>query len=215
MPSYDRSALLPWVVALACGGCSAQGGGEARASTSFRAEVRTDLRTREPIELEGAPEPAPNVTEVEPDCDGSESECNGLDDDCDGFIDEGCGHDTGPIQVTLAWSGGADLDLYVTDPLGETIDPTHRRSGTGGRLDRHGRGSCGRSPEATVENVRWEKRPPRGRFEVQVHYWGDCGSSAGPTEATVSVSVGGELQGVYRYALSSTERVSVVAFEIR
>lgn len=203
-------------VGLAVGGCSAQAGGEVRASTSFRAEVRTDSPTPDPIELARAPEPASNVTEVEPDCDASAaSECNGLDDDCDGFIDEGCGHGTGPIQVTLTWSGGADLDLYVTDPLGETVDNTHRRSGTGGELDRQGRGSCGRSPGGTVENIRWEQRPPSGRFEVQVHYWGDCDSSAGPTEATVSVSVGGELRGVYQYMLSPTERVPVVTFEIR
>ena len=139
--------------------------------------------------------------------------CNGRDDDCDGRIDEGCGWSSGPVQITLAWDGGADLDLYVTDPSGFTISYLDRASSTGGVLDRDARGACMPSGP-TIENVYWlSEIPPRGAYRVDVHYWGDCGV-AGTTTARVSVSIGGHVIGTYDLAIELGQRRAVVAFSI-
>lgn len=66
-----------------------------------------------------APQMGAGVQVVEASCtQGAAEQCNGLDDNCNGQIDEGCGYQSGAIQITLAWNTGADIDLYVTDPQG-------------------------------------------------------------------------------------------------
>lgn len=201
---------------LAGAGCAAEASGELRASTTVRAAPGEDeAAASSPDELEARFSPGADAEALEVECDADASEqCNAIDDDCDGTIDEGCGYGSGPIQVTLAWDTGADLDLHVTDPLGETISNTHRRSGTGGRMDRDGRGRCRPGTELNVENVFWEvEQPLGGTYRVQVHYWGECNSSAGPTEATVSIAVGDRARA-FRYVVTPGERVTVATFEI-
>ena len=86
--------------------------------------------------------PAGVTTEAIACSGGSSDACNGRDDDCDGRIDEGCGWESGPVQITLAWDTGADLDLYVTEPSGFTISYLDRSSPSGGVLDHDARGAC-------------------------------------------------------------------------
>jgi tRNA (guanosine-2'-O-)-methyltransferase len=139
---------------------------------------------------------------------GASEQCNGLDDNCDGRIDEGCGYQSGAIQITLAWQTGADIDLYVTDPSGFTISYQDRQSPTGGVLDHDARGACV-SGSDTIENVYWNTpAPPRGQYLIELHYWGDCGV-AGATPAQVSFSVGGRVVGVYNVTLAPGQRVPV------
>ena len=143
----------------------------------------------------------------------STDDCNGRDDDCDGQIDEGCGWGSGPIQITLAWDSGADLDLYVTDPSGFTISYLDRTSATGGVLDHDARGAC-IPGGAAIENVHWASgTPPSGEYRVDIHYWGDCGVAAS-TPARVSVSVGGHVLGTYDIVLDVGQRRAAIAFTI-
>lgn len=156
------------------------------------------------------------VTVVHAACDPSAPEiCNGLDDNCNGVIDEGCGYESGQIQITLAWNTGADLDMYVTDPMGQTIYYANRQSASGGVLDHDARGACApRRANATVENVYWNTpRPPSGQYQVDVHYWGDC-NVAGVTTATLSIAVGGQIIGAYNVMLRPGERQPVAMFTI-
>jgi hypothetical protein len=156
------------------------------------------------------------VTAVQQACNPNQPEaCNGLDDNCNGVIDEGCGFSSGHIQITLAWATGADLDLYVTDPQGYVISYSNPRSPSGGHLDHDARGACVRSQSgATIENVYWEtSQPPRGPYQIEIHYWGNC-RVAGVTQATLSIAVGGQIIGAYNVVLNDGERQAVAAFNM-
>jgi len=164
-----------------------------------------------------APQVITGVTVVEASCSqGAQEVCNGLDDNCNGQIDEGCGYSSGNIQITMYWNTGADLDLYVTDPAGETISYSHTETASGGHLDHDARGQCNSSQENnTIENVFWNNpNPPSGTYQVAVDYWGDCNSNAGPTTATLSISVGGRVVGAYNYTLAPDQRATVATFQI-
>lgn len=165
------------------------------------------------IVVQSAPVQA-GVTVVEAQCTpGAAEVCNGLDDNCDGRIDEGCGWESGQIQITMWWETGADIDLYVTDPFGETISYSHRQTSSGGALDHDARGACVPGGD-TIENVYWTSpTPPRGTYQVEAHYWGSCGV-AGPTPVQISVSVGGRVIGVYNITLVERQRLPVAVFTI-
>ena len=163
------------------------------------------------------PQVASGVTVVEASCTpGAQEQCNGLDDNCNGANDEGCGYSSGQLQVTLAWNTGADIDLYVTDPNGETIYYGSNTSSSGGHLDHDARGNCGGSGAATVENVFWANNPPRGTYKVEIHYWAgsDCSTNAGPTPTTLSISAGGRILGAYNYTLVPDQRIPIAAFPL-
>ncbi len=163
-----------------------------------------------------APQMGAGVQVVEATCaQGAPEQCNGLDDNCNGQIDEGCGYQSGAIQITLAWNSPADLDLYVTDPQGQTVSYQNTQLASGAMLDHDARGRC-RSDQQnnTIENVFWNTpQPPQGQYRIEVHYWGECGG-AGPTVATTSISVGGRIYGVYNVTLAPTQRLPIASFTI-
>ncbi|HEU4579637.1 MAG TPA: hypothetical protein VFS67_15370 [Polyangiaceae bacterium] len=139
-----------------------------------------------PVALAGAapvaeppasPQPAPSVPEapriraLEPCVPSNVEVCfNALDDNCNGVIDEGCGTPGGVVQFMIAWdSPRADVDLNVTDPVGELIEA--------GRISESGlikgRDCPGRRQECAgvnVENVFLEgsKAPTRGTYRLGI-----------------------------------------------
>lgn len=168
--------------------------------------------------LEVSPRVDSGVTVAEHACTaGAPEQCDALDDDCNGVIDDGCGYASGALQITLGWNSGADVDLFVTDPGGQTLmyNASHRSSSSGGRMDYDARGEC-RAEQAhkQIENVFWAEKPPSGQYKVEVGYWAPCGD-AGETQATVSIAVGGRVLGVYGYTLHPEERATVVTFTLR
>ena len=159
-----------------------------------------------------APPPGVSLSQVTCSPDAVE-QCNGLDDDCDGQIDDGCGWESGAIQVTIHWQTGADVDLYVRDPFGEVVSYQRRQVSSGGVLDHDARGACVPGGD-TIENVYWATpAPPRGEYVVELHYWGECGVAA-ETPVRVSVSVGGRVIGVYDVTLAPRQRLPVVSFRL-
>ncbi|MEO0324544.1 MAG: MopE-related protein [Myxococcota bacterium] len=173
----------------------------------------------QPVVVQQQPQLAQGVTIVESTCtQGAQEVCNGLDDNCNGQIDEGCGYQSGNIQVTLAWNSGADLDMYVRDPMGNTLSYENRQSSTGGFLDQDARGACEPGqPNNTIENVFWNQaNPPQGTYDVMVNYWSGstCSTNAGPTNLTLSISVGGQVIGSYAYTIQPNQRLSIAQFQI-
>ncbi|MBW2463744.1 MAG: DUF2135 domain-containing protein, partial [Deltaproteobacteria bacterium] len=211
---------------LAAWGCHYRGRATIHTPPPPQAQASGTVQQGTPTQQQGAvvvqaqaPQTAQGVTVIETSCtQGAAEVCNnGIDDNCNGQIDEGCGYSSGNIQITLAWEGGADIDLYVTDPAGEVVSYRNTQVASGGHLDHDGRGACRANDQGnTVENVYWASpNPPAGNYQVELHYYGECNSNAGPTTATVSVSVGGQIIGAYNYVLAPEQRVTLLTFPIQ
>jgi hypothetical protein len=168
----------------------------AQPAPAVRAQV-----TVTPAVVQAQPAVPAGVTVVQAQCvQGAPEQCNGIDDNCNGVIDEGCGYQTGQIQVTAAWNGPSDIDLHVTDPAGEEIYYGHRTSTSGGQLDHDANAACSNQPP-TVENAYWSTpNPPRGNYVASVQAYDMCG--VGSLPVTLSIAVGGRIVGTYQYNVS-------------
>jgi hypothetical protein len=76
----------------------------------------------------------------------------------------------GALVVRLAFGAGADLDLYVSDPLLETVYFANTPTAAGGALDADR--ACDDAPPR-VETVVFA-RPPRGRYRIGVDHHEPC-----------------------------------------
>ena len=106
---------------------------------------------------------------------------------------------TGDIQVTLDWAAFVDLDLFVTDPNGETVSWQSTTSSSGGRLDRDGYAGC-TTDDPPPENIVWDAAAPSGEYTVIVHVYDMCGESS--VDFDLTVRVGGAI------VLSETGRLT-------
>ena len=104
----------------------------------------------------------------------------------------------GELVVRLAFEADADLDLYVTDPLDETVYYANTPVRSGGELDADRRcEGAGRR----VETVRFAK-PRAGRYRVGVDFQQRCRADADVVPWAISIDAGGErrlLRGLARH----------------
>jgi hypothetical protein len=104
----------------------------------------------------------------------------------------------GELVVRLAFEPGADLDLYVTDPLDETIYYANTPARSGGALDADRR--CEGDGDA-VETVRFVA-PPDGRYRVGVDFQDRCEDGERVAPWVIAIDAGGErrwLRGLARW----------------
>jgi len=108
---------------------------------------------------------------------------------------------TGDVRVTLTWNTSADIDLHVTDPMGQEIYYGNRQATSGGQLDVDANGGCSNDPP--VENIFWPTgQAPNGAYQVRVDYFSACG--AGTTNYEVTVAVDGRIVDSQSGVLSSS-----------
>jgi hypothetical protein len=101
---------------------------------------------------------------------------------------------TGDVQVTLLWDSTNDLDLWVSDPNGESIGYSHLTSNSGGALDVDANAGCAGLINQPVENVFWlTGQAPRGEYVISVNYYKQCDSVTG-TPFTIRLLVDGQTQ---------------------
>jgi hypothetical protein len=92
------------------------------------------------------------------------------------------------LVVRLAFEPGADLDLYVTDPLEETVYYANTPARSGGALDADRRCEAERD---VVETVRFAA-PPAGRYRVGVDFQEHCEGGARVEPWVIAIDANGE-----------------------
>jgi len=145
-------------------------------------------------------------------CPNTAEAINGIDDDCDGLVDEDWVK-SGPLQITLWWQGGPDLDLAVTDPNGNKVNVKKKKSTSGGEMDKDSRSAC--KGGETIENIYWVKDPPKGTYQVNVNYYSTCGApkdNPPQIEAMVGISYNGQFFGPFKKTLTFKENAALVQF---
>lgn len=102
---------------------------------------------------------------------------------------------TGDVQVTLRWDTIDDLDLFVTDPAGDTVSYEDPFIPSGGELDVDANAGCfGALSRTPVENIFWPAgESPTGDFVVSVNIFARCRSAQNPIPFTLLVLVKGEV----------------------
>ena len=116
------------------------------------------------------------------------------------------------VTVTLRWDAPVDLDLYVTDPVLETVYYANPRSASGGVLEADAR-CAGRPPGTQEERVRWTK-PPSGRYRVGVDFPEACGARVDEAVWAMTVDVDGRRQETTGRAHLAERRPAVLEFDV-
>ncbi|MBK6647474.1 MAG: hypothetical protein IPG44_17300 [Anaerolineales bacterium] len=111
---------------------------------------------------------------------------------------------TGDVQVTLIWDSVNDLDLWVTDPNGETIYYQHKNSASGGELDVDANPGCENKTSSPVENIYWSTgEAPDGTYTIAVQYFKVCQSEV-RTPFTITLKVNGRRKRLMGLLLKKT-----------
>lgn len=121
---------------------------------------------------------------------------------------------TGDVQITLTWNSTNDLDLWVTDPFGETIYYYHTTSASQGQLDVDANRNCQNVTSSPVENIFWPSNSaPSGNYTVTVHYYMHCENEVLITPYQVRLLVDGIVKDFDGKLSTEKERQEVTTFE--
>ena len=102
----------------------------------------------------------------------------------------------GGIQVSLDWTGAADMNLQVRDPSGETLYWDSRTTSNGGSFGFDANGLCEVISESPVETAAWQPGfLPTGSYEILVFYRQACDATVLSAPFSVQVTVDGVASG--------------------
>ncbi len=124
------------------------------------------------------------------------------------------------VRVVINWSvPQTHIDMQITDPRGEMVTWNHNRSQIGGRMDAHEIMYFG--PEQFLL-----KKGMKGKYTIQVDYWGDSKVSPTSEPATIMTEIyigyssGKEERKIVCFNLSNAnidraqKKVTIAEFEI-
>lgn len=111
--------------------------------------------------------------------------------------------DAKALVVRLAFGPEADLDLYVTDPMLETVYFANHKAKSGGQISADGR--CG-GKTIQSEHVQFDAPMP-GRYRVGIDYPESCDGTTDPAAHAISVLYNGK-------RLEAKGTVSLQQFEV-
>jgi hypothetical protein len=114
------------------------------------------------------------------------------------------------LTVRLAFGAEADLDLYVTDPLLETIYFANHSSQSGGEIVEDVR--CGEA-KIGVEEIRFTVPTP-GRYRIGIDYPSACADKVKKAAYAISVQHNGNRQEAQGSVSLQRFEVVVLDFEI-
>ncbi|MCY4146346.1 MAG: PPC domain-containing protein, partial [Chloroflexi bacterium] len=99
----------------------------------------------------------------------------------------------GDIEVSLYWSTGADLQLLVRDPVGESVYDDNPSVASGGILAEDGNVNCVPAETgAPVSHIYWPPGRVRpGTYEVEVWYQNTCSDQPPPVDFALVIEVAG------------------------
>ena len=123
------------------------------------------------------------------------------------------------IQVSLDWTGAADMNLQVRDPSGETLYWDSRTTSNGGIFGFDANGLCEVISESPVETAVWQPGfLPTGSYEILVFYRQACDAGVLSVPFSVQVTVdgvaSGSIDGVLAPPRQGQDSVYVARFEI-
>lgn len=113
------------------------------------------------------------------------------------------------LRVDLAFTGEADLDLYVTGPLDETVYYANTPSRAGAELLEDLR--C-LHPAPRIETVLFPRAP--GRYRVGVDYAHACGNTRTPVPFALRVEAPGYRQQIRGLAVHQVFEPVVLEFKL-
>ncbi|MXV92157.1 MAG: hypothetical protein F4Z94_01655 [Chloroflexi bacterium] len=99
----------------------------------------------------------------------------------------------GDIEVSLYWSTGADLQLLVRDPVGESVYDDNPSVASGGILAEDGNVNCVPAETGSpVSHIYWPPGRLRpGTYEVEVWYQNTCSDQPPPVDFALIIEVNG------------------------
>ncbi len=82
---------------------------------------------------------------------------------------------SGEVRVNIEWDADVDLDLYVTNPCGQTFGYSEQTTatcqGSAGEWDYDDQGDGYRNDDPHAENIVWVENAPQGSYRVALNYF--------------------------------------------